>query len=200
MSGELKGRIHNTVKDYMSVMDNFEVIGMGEFQATIDGVKDSARRFAYEHGGIDLLVVDYIQALGRVETSQKQEEIFTRVGNIMNGLTELTDELNCGTLALSQLNRDSRKLNKMPRKEDFMGSSEIEFNAHIMSVLWREKDDTEYLKDGLEIYPTWWKAVKSRLVRPFCTQIGFKSSNQQYVGLALPAHKYDRKDAYADTD
>ena len=165
--------------------NNWTIIGMGEFTASIEGVRDAARRWAYEAGGIDFLVIDYIQALGKADgEGLQQQEIFTRVGHTMEGISSLTEELNCGTMALSQLNRDSRKVKGLvPGQTSFMGASEIEFNSHIMSVLYREGDDSDRVRDGVEVYPTWWKAVKTRLVKPFCRQIGFKASNQQYVSL-----------------
>ena len=111
----------------------------------------------------------------------------------MEGVKAITEELDCATLLLSQFNRDSNKQLK-PSKASFRGSGVIDDLSHIMSVLYREGDDSSKLADGVEVWDTWWKSVKTRLIRPFCRKIGFRSSNQQYVELAAPLHKYGRED------
>ena len=189
-------KVLHEVGQYARLSDSFAIIGMGEFDASIEGVADSARRFAFDVGGIDYLLIDYIQALGKAEDEKaKDEQIFSRIGKTMDGAMRLTEELDCATIAFSQLSRDARKVKGLiPSQTSFMGSSEIEFNSHIMSALYREGEDNDRVSKGEAVYETWWASVKTRLVRPFCRKIGFKAENQQYVALHGTYHKMSADD------
>ncbi len=178
-------------------INNFGVFGLGEFDLTIEGVAGVARRFAFDAGGVDMLILDYLQDLRLANQGRKSKRedstLYDRVSWSIEGFKSLVEELNCAGLVLSQFNRDSAKQGK-PTKSSFKGSGDIEQACHIMSVLYREGDDAAKIADGSEVLETWWYSVKTRLMKPFCKKIGFRCANQQYVELAAPLHKYGEED------
>lgn len=176
-------------------VESFGIYGLGEFDRTIEGVADISRRFAFDAGGIDMLILDFLQDLRGCESSggrKGDDGIYERVSHSVEGFKSLVEEMDCAGLMLSQFNRDTHKQAK-PTKASFRGSGVIDDASHIMSVLWREGSDADRIAKGEEVWPTWWYSVKTRLVRPFSRQIGFKSSNQQYVSLA-DGHRYAKDD------
>lgn len=80
---------------------------------TLDSIRSEAQRLRDMHGGLDLVVVDYIQICGvdRVKNDMREREI----ARISGGLKQLAKELNCPVLTASQLNdagqtRESRAI------------------------------------------------------------------------------------------
>lgn len=99
----------------------------------------AAARQARARGGLDLVVVDYLQMMVGDRTRRdenKQQEIST----ISRGLKHLARELKIPVVALSQLSRavESRDGNK-PRLSDLRESGAIEQDADVVLMLYREE-------------------------------------------------------------
>ena len=103
---------------------------------TVQAVRASARRFAKEHGGIDLLVVDYLQIMQPTRRRDPREQ---QIAEISLGLKTLGKELKCTVLALAQLSRglESRS-DKRPMLADLRESGSLEQDADQVWFLHRD--------------------------------------------------------------
>ena len=116
---------------------------------TIMEMRSKARRLQAE-GGLDLVVIDYLQLMqgttGRNNSDNRQQE----VSEISRGLKALARELNVPVLALSQLSRsvEARQVKK-PMLSDLRESGSLEQDADIVMFLYRD----DYYK-GAEEAPT----------------------------------------------
>jgi len=118
---------------------------LGESQMFIDDtpglsimeMRSKARRLQAE-GGLDLVVIDYLQLMqgttGRNNSDNRQQE----VSEISRGLKALARELDVPVLALSQLSRsvEARQVKK-PMLSDLRESGSLEQDADIVMFLYR---------------------------------------------------------------
>ena len=101
-------------------------------------MRSKSRRLQAE-GGLDLIVIDYLQLMqgtvGRNSSDNRQQE----VSEISRGLKALARELNVPVLALSQLSRsvENRQIKK-PMLSDLRESGSLEQDADIVMFLYRD--------------------------------------------------------------
>jgi replicative DNA helicase len=103
---------------------------------TIQGIRSRARRHARRHGGLALLVVDYLQLMVTGRASDRVAE----TSKISRDLKILAGELDVPVLALAQLSRqvESRE-NKRPILADLRESGAIEQDADEVMFIYREE-------------------------------------------------------------
>lgn len=116
---------------------------------TIQEIVARARIESKRIGGFGLIVVDYVQ-LAHAEGRYDNRSV--EIGAVTSGLKRLAKELNCPVIALSQLNRDSAKMNKKPTISELRDSGSIEADADTILLLHRDyvhtqKDEEEYDAD-----------------------------------------------------
>jgi replicative DNA helicase len=125
---------------------------------TLAEMRAKARRLQQQEGGLDLIVIDYLQLMtGSAGASQKKFENRTQeVSSISRGLKALAKELRVPVVALSQLSRGSeqRTGDKKPLLSDLRESGSIEQDADVVAFIHREEyydRENEDLKGKAEI-------------------------------------------------
>ena len=102
-----------------------------------------ARRMARETGGLDLVIVDYLQLL---QMESKENNRVTEVANITRELKFLAKDLEIPVIVLSQLSRAVEgRTNRRPVMADLRESGAIEQDADLILFIYR---DDEYNRDS----------------------------------------------------
>lgn len=98
-----------------------------------------ARRIARKHGGIALIVIDYLQLM-QSPTARRNDSRVNELSEITRSLKMLAKELDVPVIALSQLSRavESRD-DKRPLLSDLRESGSIEQDADIVMFTYREE-------------------------------------------------------------
>lgn len=103
---------------------------------TILQLRSLARRWKAQNGGLDLVLVDYLQLMSGEDARENRER---EVAKISRGLKALAMELQIPIVALAQLSRacESRE-NKRPRLSDLRESGGIEQDADAVLFVYRD--------------------------------------------------------------
>ncbi|MCH7493809.1 replicative DNA helicase [bacterium] len=89
-----------------------------------------ARRMQAKHGGVAMVVVDYLQLVTSAGWGRRAEKRYEEIGAISRQLKFLAKDLKCPVLALSQLSREIEKRDdKRPLLSDLRESGSIEQDA-----------------------------------------------------------------------
>ena len=97
-------------------------------------IRLAARKVRQRHGGLDLIVIDYLQLM-RGEGSTRNEEL----GNITRALKLLAREQACPIILLSQLSRKvEERTDKRPLMSDLRDSGSIEQDADVVLMCYRD--------------------------------------------------------------
>lgn len=106
-------------------------------QVTVMEIRAKARRIAAQHGGVGLILIDYLQLMsgsGRPENRQLE------VSEISRNLKVLAREMECPVVALSQLSRNlEARSDKRPMLADLRESGSIEQDADVVMFLYRDE-------------------------------------------------------------
>ncbi len=104
---------------------------------TVLEIRAKARRLKVEHGGLSLVVVDYLQLMRSRGTFERREQ---EISEISRSLKALAKELRVPVIALSQLNRGvEQRGEKIPTLADLRESGAIEQDADVILFLYRDE-------------------------------------------------------------
>lgn len=104
---------------------------------SIQRLRAICRQQKRKQGGLDLIVIDYLQLMSS-ETKRASQNREREIAEISAGLKEMAKELNCVVLALAQLNRSAEeRKEKKPTLADLRESGTIEQDADVVMMLMR---------------------------------------------------------------
>ncbi len=102
---------------------------------TVMEMRSQARRLQAEHGGMGLILIDYLQLMEGSGDNRVQE-----LSKITRSLKGLARELNVPVIALSQLSRGvEARTNKRPMMSDLRESGSIEQDADLVMMIYRDE-------------------------------------------------------------
>ncbi|MFP5248341.1 MAG: replicative DNA helicase, partial [Acidobacteriota bacterium] len=133
--GKLQHALEQLVESKLFI-DDTAGISLAEMRA-------KARRLKQMSGGLDLIVVDYLQLMSATVPSaggKRYENRTQEVSAISRGLKALSKELNVPLIALSQLSRSSERRgdDKRPMLSDLRESGAIEQDADVVCFIHRD--------------------------------------------------------------
>lgn len=100
-------------------------------------VRSRARRIAKEHGGVSMVMIDYLQLM---TVPGMTENRTLEIAEISRSLKALAKELKCPVVALSQLNRSlEQRSDKRPVNSDLRESGSIEQDADLIMFIYRDE-------------------------------------------------------------
>jgi replicative DNA helicase len=148
---------------------------------TIQEMRGKARRLKAK-GGLDLIVIDYLQLMQAPDRRNNSENRQHEVSEISRGLKALARELNVPVLALSQLSRsvETRQVKK-PMLSDLRESGSLEQDADIVMFLYRE----DYYKNAgaSPVHLTELIIAKHRNGPTGKVNLFFKNDCTKFIGL-----------------
>ena len=108
-------------------------------------IRARCRRIYRERGGLDLVIIDYLQLM---QVAGNSENRTTEISEITRSLKAMAKELSVPVIVISQLNRSvEQRQNKHPVMSDLRESGAIEQDADLIVFIYREE---VYDKDTLD--------------------------------------------------
>lgn len=102
--------------------------------ASVARIRLAARKVKQRHGGLDILVIDYLQLMAGGGNTRNEE-----LGGITRSLKLMARELGCPVILLSQLSRKcEERTDKRPMMSDLRESGAIEQDADVVLMAYRD--------------------------------------------------------------
>ena len=147
--GDLTDGDWGQLSDSMLLYNNCDI----RFLFTVKAVEDLRREVQSmtESGGLDMLVVDYLQLL---QSRQRFDKDYMRVGYVSKALKDISVDFNIAVIALAQVGRSTE--GSMPTLAELRGSGDIEQDADNVIFMHRPEDagDKWVRPDDRSLYQT----------------------------------------------
>lgn len=115
-------------------------------------MRSKARRLSAELGGLDLIIIDYLQLMN--DRTTRNENRVQEMSNISRQMKFLARDLDVPVIALSQLSRAvETRTDKRPQLSDLRESGSIEQDADVVIMLYRDKTYYPTLESWQRVYP-----------------------------------------------
>ena len=118
---------------------------------SVPQLRTRARRIKRSHGGLKLIVLDYLQLMSAVNNSGNRVQ---EISEITQGLKAIAKELDVPVVALSQLSRAvEQREDKRPQLADLRESGTIEQDSDVVMFVYRQsyyEERAEPRKTGTE--------------------------------------------------
>lgn len=145
---------------------------------TIAQINARARRVAHRLGGLDLIVIDYLQLVRPGKTSGTRND---EVSAISAGVKALAKDLGCPVIVLAQLSRRvEERTDKRPALSDLRDSGAIEQDADLVLLMYR---DEYYYPDSPDKGIAEVIVGKHRNGEPGIERLGFQGQYCRFVSL-----------------
>ncbi len=146
-------------------------------------------RFEHRARKLDLIVIDYLTLI----TSDPGAKFQTRsaeIGSFTRGFKALAKELGIPIILLAQFNRamDGRGANSRPQMSDLRDSGEIEQDADVIMLAYRD-DKNPHGASGI----TEWDIPKCRHAAPGFCLLQFQGAQQRFVETTLNFDAYNQR-------
>lgn len=159
-NGSLNDQEFLRMSQYSDALSNVPLLVDDTPGMSVPMMRARARRIARKHGGIALIVIDYLQLM-QSPNLRKNDSRVNELSEITRGLKMLAKELDAPVIALSQLSRavESRD-DKRPLLSDLRESGSIEQDADIVMFTYREeyylqgRDPSDIVGDHSEKFTT----------------------------------------------
>jgi len=137
-SGQLEDHDWSKIFSAMSLITERMNMYIDDTPALSPGeMRSRARRLAREHGGLSLIVIDYLQLM---QLPGGSESRVLEVSEISRNIKALAKELNIPIVALSQLSRRCEdRTDKRPMMSDIRESGAIEQDADVIAFVYRDE-------------------------------------------------------------
>jgi replicative DNA helicase len=132
------------INDMMAYFNQFPLFIDDSSILTPSIVQSKARKLYMEHGGLSMIVLDYIQLMTIPSYNNRVQE----VSEISRSLKILSKEMQVPIIVLSQLNRNlEERIDKRPVLSDLRESGALEQDSDLIIFIYR---DEIYNKDSLD--------------------------------------------------
>ncbi len=153
---------------------------------TLSSIRSKVMRLKAELGGLDMVIIDYLQLM----SSNSREQRYQQISDISRGLKIMAKDLDINVIALSQLNRsvESRD-NKRPFLSDLRESGSIEQDADQVIFIYR---DDYYNKEKCE-YPGTAEIIvaKNRHGAVGFTRLKFQGEKTRFLTLDQQHNEFE---------
>lgn len=122
--------------DFKNSLVDLRVVIDERASMTVQRLRSQLKRFKRRVGGLDLVVVDYLQLLS---LANDKKNLYEQVSVISRELKVLATELCVPIICLAQLSRGlETRTNKRPMLSDLRDSGSLEQDANVVMFLYRE--------------------------------------------------------------
>jgi replicative DNA helicase len=148
-TGFLGREDHDKLQSALGLLVDSRIFIDDSAGSSLAEMRAKARRLKQNAGGLDLVVIDYLQLMSATVPGLRKgyENRVQEVSAISRGLKAMAKELQVPVIALSQLSRSNEKRDdKRPLLSDLRESGSIEQDADVVAFIHREsyynrKDD-----------------------------------------------------------
>ena len=137
-TGNFSGEDFSQISEAMAELSEAPIYIDDTPGLTVLEMRTKARRAAHEHGGLGLIIVDYLQLMSGSRKRAMDNRV-QEISEISRGLKLIARELDVPVIALSQLSRTvETRSPQIPMLSDLRESGSIEQDADIVMFLYRE--------------------------------------------------------------